>query len=168
MLISAGGEKWDLQRCLDYAKTNNIQLNTLRLSQEISKETLLQAKAAMYPSLNGGMTQTYVHSNGANAEIAGTGSSNNFTSGYSLGSSWTVFNLSIEAILISVTGGLIGVLLGITATRLVTLFLHWPTLIMDSSIILSFLVCALTGIFFGWYPAQKASGLDPIEALHYE
>jgi len=73
-----------------------------------------------------------------------------------------------EAILISVTGGLIGVLLGITATRLVTLFLHWPTLIMDSSIILSFLVCALTGIFFGWYPAQKASGLHPIEALHYE
>jgi len=168
MLISAGGEKWDLQRCFDYAKANNIQLNTLRLSQEVSRETLLQAKAAVYPSLSGGMTQTYVHSNGANAEIAGTGSSNSFTRGYSLGSSWTVFNLSIEAILISVTGGLIGVLLGITATRLVTLFLHWPTLIMDSSIILSFLVCALTGIFFGWYPAQKASGLDPIEALHYE
>jgi len=86
------GDQWDLQRCLDYAKTNNIQLNTLRLSQEISRETLLQAKAAVYPSLSGGMTQTYVHSNGANAEIAGTGSSNSFTSGYSLGSSWTVFN----------------------------------------------------------------------------
>ena len=74
----------------------------------------------------------------------------------------------IEAILISITGGLIGVALGITASRLVNLFLSWPTYITESSIVLSFLVCAITGVFFGYYPAQKASRLDPIEALRYE
>lgn len=74
----------------------------------------------------------------------------------------------IEAILISITGGIIGVLLGITASRLVTLFLSWPTLVSQSSIMLSFMVCAITGVFFGYYPAQKASRLDPIEALRYE
>ncbi|MDP4129597.1 MAG: ABC transporter permease [Bacteroidota bacterium] len=74
----------------------------------------------------------------------------------------------IEAILISITGGLIGVALGIVASRLVTIFLSWPTLISESSILLSFLVCAFTGVFFGYYPAQKASRLDPIEALRYE
>jgi putative ABC transport system permease protein len=74
----------------------------------------------------------------------------------------------IEAILISITGGIIGVLLGITASRLVTMFLQWPTLVSESSIILSFMVCAITGVFFGYYPALKASKLDPIEALRYE
>lgn len=74
----------------------------------------------------------------------------------------------IEAILISITGGIIGVLLGIGATRLVTIFLSWPTLVSQSSILLSFMVCAITGVFFGYYPAQKASRLDPIEALRYE
>ncbi|MDP4261284.1 MAG: ABC transporter permease [Bacteroidota bacterium] len=74
----------------------------------------------------------------------------------------------IEAILISITGGLIGVALGITATKLVTLFLQWPTLVTQSSVILSFLVCFITGVFFGYYPALKASRLDPIEALRYE
>ncbi len=74
----------------------------------------------------------------------------------------------IEAILISITGGLIGVGLGIAATKLVTLFLQWPTLITQSSIILSFMVCFVTGVFFGYYPALKASRLDPIEALRYE
>lgn len=74
----------------------------------------------------------------------------------------------IEAILISITGGLIGVALGITATKLVTVFLQWPTLITQSSVILSFLVCFVTGVFFGYYPALKASRLDPIEALRYE
>lgn len=74
----------------------------------------------------------------------------------------------IEAILISITGGLIGVGLGIAATKLVTIFLQWPTLITQASIILSFLVCFVTGVFFGYYPALKASKLDPIEALHYE
>src|ERR1700742_3347802 len=74
----------------------------------------------------------------------------------------------LEALLISITGGLIGVALGVTAARLVTIFLSWPTLVSESSILLSFVVCAVTGIFFGYYPAQKASRLDPIEALRYE
>jgi putative ABC transport system permease protein len=73
-----------------------------------------------------------------------------------------------EAILISITGGLIGVALGITSAKLVTILLSWPTLITEYSIVLSFLVCAVTGVFFGYYPAQKASRLDPIEALRYE
>lgn len=73
-----------------------------------------------------------------------------------------------EAILISITGGVIGVVVGVSAAKLVTLFLAWPTLVSQSSIILSFIVCAVTGVFFGYYPAQKASRLDPIEALRYE
>ena len=74
----------------------------------------------------------------------------------------------IEAIMISITGGLIGVVLGISASVLVSGILNWPTVISEPSIIISFLVCALTGVFFGYYPAQKASRLDPIEALRYE
>ncbi len=73
-----------------------------------------------------------------------------------------------EAIMISITGAVIGVLLGITASKLVTYFLSWPTLITEFSIVLSFMVCVATGVFFGYYPAQKASRLDPIEALRYE
>jgi putative ABC transport system permease protein len=74
----------------------------------------------------------------------------------------------IEAIMISITGGLIGVALGIFATKMVTMALNWPTLVTQSSVLLSFLVCFITGVFFGYYPALKASKLDPIEALHYE
>ena len=74
----------------------------------------------------------------------------------------------IEAIVISVTGGLIGIILGIVASLLVTQLLSWPTLISESSIVISFVVCAVTGVFFGYYPALKASRLDPIEALRYE
>lgn len=74
----------------------------------------------------------------------------------------------IEAILISLTGGIIGVLLGIAVSEIVTIFLAWPTYITESSIVISFFVCAVTGVFFGYYPAQKASRLDPIEALRYE
>jgi putative ABC transport system permease protein len=73
-----------------------------------------------------------------------------------------------EAFMISITGGLIGVVTGISAAKLVTFFLSWPTLITESSVVLAFLVCAVTGIFFGYYPAQKASRLNPIEALRYE
>ncbi|MBO9731685.1 MAG: ABC transporter permease [Chitinophaga sp.] len=74
----------------------------------------------------------------------------------------------VEAVIISVTGGLIGVVLGITSAKVITLTLGWPTMVSESSIILSFVVCAFTGVFFGYYPAQAASRLDPIEALRYE
>ena len=74
----------------------------------------------------------------------------------------------MEAVLISITGGVIGVLVGFLSTQIVTLTLGWPTIISESSVALSFAVCAITGIFFGYYPAQKASRLDPIEALRYE
>jgi len=74
----------------------------------------------------------------------------------------------IEAIVISITGGVIGVLFGVISSKVITAILSWPTFVSQSSIILSFIVCAVTGIFFGYYPAQKASRLDPIEALRYE
>ena len=74
----------------------------------------------------------------------------------------------IEAILISVTGGIIGVLLGIGAAYIVKIILGWPVFVQVYSVVLSFVVCTVTGIFFGWYPAQKASDLDPIEAIRYE
>lgn len=74
----------------------------------------------------------------------------------------------IEAILISITGGLLGVILGLGATVFIEKFLNWPTSVALYSIVISFAVCALTGIFFGWYPAKKAAALDPITALRYE
>ena len=74
----------------------------------------------------------------------------------------------IESILISITGGLMGVILGCGASRAVKGIAHWPVFIQPWSIILSFGVCTVTGIFFGWYPAKKAANLDPIEAIRYE
>ncbi len=74
----------------------------------------------------------------------------------------------IEAILLSVTGGLIGVLFGVGASYTVNLVAHWPISIQPWSIIMSFAVCTFTGVFFGWYPAKKAAQLDPIEAIRYE
>ena len=74
----------------------------------------------------------------------------------------------IEAILISITGGALGVLLGLGSTVFIEEFLNWPTSVAMYSIVISFAVCAVTGIFFGWYPARKASALDPITALRYE
>ena len=74
----------------------------------------------------------------------------------------------IEAILLSVTGGIIGVVLGIGAAYSIKLFAHWPIAIQAWTIVMSFAVCTFTGVFFGWYPAKKAAQLDPIEAIRYE
>jgi putative ABC transport system permease protein len=73
-----------------------------------------------------------------------------------------------EAIIISIIGGIIGVGLGILASTLIESLLNWPTLITLDSILLSFLFCSFIGIFFGWYPARKASLLEPIDALRHE
>ena len=74
----------------------------------------------------------------------------------------------IEAVIISITGGIIGVLIGGISSFLVKFLLNWPVSIQIYSVVLSFAVCTVTGVFFGWYPAKKASALDPIEALRYE
>ncbi len=74
----------------------------------------------------------------------------------------------IEAVIISVTGGIIGIIVGVLASWLVTVIAHWPVYIQLYSVALSFAVCTVTGVFFGWYPAKKASNLDPIEAIRYE
>ena len=74
----------------------------------------------------------------------------------------------IESILISVTGGLIGVVLGVGSALIVNYVAHFPIFIQPWSVLLSFVVCTATGIFFGWYPAKKAAQLDPIEAIRYE
>lgn len=74
----------------------------------------------------------------------------------------------IEAVIISVTGGIIGIMLGCIASWLVQFLVNWPTSVQVYSIVLSFAVCTVTGVFFGWYPARKAADLDPIEAIRYE
>ncbi len=74
----------------------------------------------------------------------------------------------IEAVIISVSGGIIGIIVGMLATWLVNVIAHWPVAIQMYSVVLSFAVCTVTGVFFGWYPAKKAAGLDPIEAIRYE
>jgi len=73
-----------------------------------------------------------------------------------------------EAVLISLTGGFMGILMGSLVSYAVKFFADWPVSVTISSIIISFSVCFATGVFFGWYPARKAARLDPIEALRYE
>ena len=74
----------------------------------------------------------------------------------------------IEAVFLSLLGGLIGVGMGLLATHLVESGMHWPVAVTPNSITLSFLFAAVVGIFFGWYPARKAADLNPIDALRYE
>ena len=74
----------------------------------------------------------------------------------------------IEAVIISVTGGILGILLGAFTTWMIKVIAHWPVVIEASSVVLSFVVCTAIGIIFGFYPAAKASNLDPIEAIRYE
>ena len=74
----------------------------------------------------------------------------------------------IEAVTLSVIGGVIGIMLGLGASRMLSVIAHWPTLISIPSIIAAFFVSAAVGIFFGFYPAREAAQLNPIEALRYE
>ncbi len=74
----------------------------------------------------------------------------------------------IESILLSIIGGVIGIFVGIGASQLIGILMKWPVVVLPASVILSFLVCTVIGVFFGWYPARKAAGLNPIDALHYE
>jgi putative ABC transport system permease protein len=73
-----------------------------------------------------------------------------------------------ESTMLSLIGGLIGIALGLGLSALATSLLHWPFIISNKAMLISFVVCAATGIFFGWYPAKKAAALDPIVALRYE
>jgi putative ABC transport system permease protein len=74
----------------------------------------------------------------------------------------------IEAVTLSLLGGVIGILLGVGSAELVSAIKGWPTLVSVSSVVLAFLFSAAVGVFFGFYPARKASRLDPIDALRYE
>ena len=74
----------------------------------------------------------------------------------------------IESILLSILGGVIGIILGVGGAFIVSSVAGWPVAIMPSAVILSFIVCTVIGVFFGWYPARKAASLNPIDALRYE
>ncbi|MGH7837685.1 MAG: ABC transporter permease, partial [Candidatus Binataceae bacterium] len=74
----------------------------------------------------------------------------------------------VESVLLSIIGGLAGVALGILASKILSALAQWPTLISPVSVIGGFVFAAAVGVFFGWYPARKASLLDPIDALRYE
>jgi len=74
----------------------------------------------------------------------------------------------IEAIALSSVGGVVGIMLGIAAAKTLAIVKNWPSLISPASIIVAFLVSTAVGVFFGFYPARKASRLDPIDALRYE
>ncbi|MGV8136426.1 MAG: ABC transporter permease [Mangrovibacterium sp.] len=74
----------------------------------------------------------------------------------------------VEAILLSVVGGILGICLGLFSSQMVSSFLKWPVVVMPASVIFAFAVCTLIGVFFGWYPARKAAGLNPIDAVRYE
>ena len=73
-----------------------------------------------------------------------------------------------ESVILSLIGGLIGIVLGLLVSYGLSIIQGMPFIVSTSAVILSFVVCAATGIFFGWYPAKKAASLDPINALRYE
>ncbi len=74
----------------------------------------------------------------------------------------------VEAIILTAIGGVVGVLFGVAGARILTHFIGWPTIISSQAVTVAFLFSLAVGIFFGLYPANKASRMNPIEALHYE
>ena len=74
----------------------------------------------------------------------------------------------VEAVTLSVAGGIVGIILGLTASGLISYFADWSTVVSPGSILLAFVFSALVGVSFGYYPARKAAFMDPIQALHYE
>jgi putative ABC transport system permease protein len=74
----------------------------------------------------------------------------------------------VEAVTLSLIGGLIGIALGLLTSFLISYLAMWSTLISGGAILLAFAFSAVVGVFFGYYPARKAAFLDPIEALRYE
>ncbi len=137
---------WTLQDCIEYAIDNNITLQQSRNSFLSGLEDTYQAKAARNRHHEYNVRQRHGEDKGRDI----------------------LSQFLIEATLLSVAGGVIGVLLGIVAAYVVKAILNYPISISTGSIVLSFAVCTIIGIFFGWYPARKASNLDPIEALRYE
>lgn len=74
----------------------------------------------------------------------------------------------VEAVVLSLVGGLIGIVLGFALSRGVTLWMTWPTSVSPQAVMVAFGFAAMTGVFFGFYPARKAAALDPIDALRFE
>jgi ABC-type antimicrobial peptide transport system permease subunit len=74
----------------------------------------------------------------------------------------------VEAVVMAATGGLIGIALGIGSSEVLNYWVKWPTLVSPPIVAVAFLFSGAVGVFFGFYPAKKASTLDPIEALRYE
>jgi putative ABC transport system permease protein len=74
----------------------------------------------------------------------------------------------VEAVVLSLIGGIIGIGIGFAFAEGLTVFMQWPTTVSSDAVAMAFGFSAATGIFFGFYPARKAAALDPIEALRYE
>jgi putative ABC transport system permease protein len=74
----------------------------------------------------------------------------------------------IEAVVLSLSGGFLGVILGVASSQVISVFVHWPTIVSLRSVILAVVFSITIGVFFGLYPARRAASLNPIEALRYE